>query len=383
MNSISYIAVNVFETLLRVVPFFRRTGIIRIGNPNRNSPVFITCNYHLTVERVKRALRDLDAYLLVANSRGINVWCASAGGYFTNHSVISILKVSGIEKLVDHRDVVLPQLAATGIETKIIQKKTGWKVIWGPVYAKDIPLFIKNDFKKTAKMREVKFPWAQRIEMGAAWAFPISLVFTIIMSLFWRKALLPLNLLIWSLSFLIFLLFPLYSKRLKPEKRGAGLSKYTVFFDFNYPLIILWIFFILCLAAYGILTGSFAWEPAIRWGLISFMVILMLSLDLLGSTPVYKSRLHADVLMSVILDEKKCRGVGFCEQVCPRNCFQVDKKSHSALMPRAEKCVQCGACIVQCPFDALYFANQNGGVILPATIRKFKVNLIGKRLVKV
>jgi CO dehydrogenase/acetyl-CoA synthase gamma subunit (corrinoid Fe-S protein) len=115
MKWLIYAAVSVAETLLRVFPLPAKTGLIKIGNPGRNSPVFLTCNYHLTVCRVKRALRAMDAHLLVANSRGINVWCGAAGGYFTSHSVISALKTSGIEELVDHKTVVLPQLAATGI----------------------------------------------------------------------------------------------------------------------------------------------------------------------------------------------------------------------------------------------------------------------------
>ena len=135
------------EHCLEVFPFPCKKGLIKIGNPDKNSPVFLTCNYYLTVERVKRALRGIDCYLLVANSKGINVWCAAAGGHFTNHDVISVLKTSEIERLVDQKNVILPQLAASGIESKVIKKKTGWKVIWGPVYAEDIPDFIKNNFK--------------------------------------------------------------------------------------------------------------------------------------------------------------------------------------------------------------------------------------------
>lgn len=46
---------------------------------------------------------------------------------------------------------------------------------------------------------------------------------------------------------------------------------------------------------------------------------------------------------------------------------------------RAEQCVQCGACIVQCPFDALYFQSPDGDVITPDTVRQFKLNLLGSR----
>lgn len=172
MSFLRYVIVNIFCILLRFFPFACKTGLIKIGNPNKNSPVFLTCNYYLTVERVKKALKNLDCYLLVANSRGINVWCGAAGGRFTNHDVISVLKTSGIKEFVNHRNVILPQLAAAGIEAKVVHEKTGWSIIWGPVYAKDIPAFIENGFVKTQEMREVKFPLSQRIEMACYMGVP-------------------------------------------------------------------------------------------------------------------------------------------------------------------------------------------------------------------
>ena len=53
MASFKYIIINLIGTLLRGFPFPSRTGLIKIGNPNRTSPVFLTCNYVVTVERVK------------------------------------------------------------------------------------------------------------------------------------------------------------------------------------------------------------------------------------------------------------------------------------------------------------------------------------------
>jgi NAD-dependent dihydropyrimidine dehydrogenase PreA subunit len=380
MNLPKLIGITMVETLLRVFPFPCKTGLLRIGNPDRNSPVFLTCNYHLTVERVKRALKGIHAYLLVANSRGINVWCAATGGLFTNHNVISVLKVSGIEQLVAHRDVILPQLAATGVEADVIKKKAGWKVIWGPVYAKDIPAFIRDGFKKAPKMREVVFPVRQRIEMAAAWAFPISIVLALIMIPFWREAVSPLVFLVWALAFLIFLSFPLYNQWLRAEDKRRGL----IFFDFGRGgfQLILWGVLVVGLIVYSLVVDDLSWGFVFRSGFICLITVLLLSIDLMGSTPVYKSGLHEDRLLRVILDEKRCKGAGFCEQVCPRNCYEVDTDRHSATMPRADRCVQCGACIVQCPFDALYFRTPKGEVIHPETIRRFKLNLIGKRLVK-
>ena len=119
-------------------------------------------------------------------------------------------------------------------------------------------------------------------------------------------------------------------------------------------------FLILC----SVFMDVFTWGFVFQWGFISFVIIMMISIDLMGSTPVYKSGLHEDRFLRVFIDREKCKGAGFCEQVCPRNCYQVDKKHHVATMPRADQCVQCGACIVQCPFDALCFKNPEGEVVL-------------------
>ena len=379
LSHIVYILSSVVETLLRMVPFPSKTGLVCIGNPDRTSPVLVTCNFHLTVQRVKRELKGISAYLLVANSRGINVWCSATGGLFTNHDVISVLKTSGIEKLVGHRSVVLPQLAATGIEPRVIQEKTGWRVIFGPVYIKDIKAFLRSGEKDEA-MRKVQFHAVQRFEMAAAWAFPLSVISALVVLPFWPQMLLPLILLIWGLSLLIFLAFPLYSHWLNPKGKRPGF----IIFDFRQGgfLLILWGLFLLGVVAYGLITGDFHWKLFLRWGISSLVVILLLSMDLMGSTPLYKSSLHEDRLLNTALDQRKCRGAGLCENVCPRDCFRVDKRQHMATMPRAEFCIQCGACIVQCPFDALSFRSPDGKVILPEVIRKYKLNLMGKRISK-
>jgi NAD-dependent dihydropyrimidine dehydrogenase PreA subunit len=353
-----------------------------VGNPTRESPVFLTGNYHLTVARVKRALRGLDCFLLVANSRGYNVWCGAAGGHLTNHGVVSVLKTSGVEERVAHREVILPQLAATGVEAKVISERAGWKVIWGPVYARDIRAFVEGGLRKTREMRDVRFPWVQRVEMGAAWAFPFSVVVVPVTALWWREGVPLVTVLIWLISFSAFLLFPLYARWMRPGRGSMGFSKYTVFFDFSLFTVILWAAFVACLAGYEILGGDFHWAVVLRAGFISLVIVLLLSLDLAGSTPVYKSGLHGDRLLKVVLDGGKCRGASFCERVCPRGCYEMDWDRRLVKIVAPGRCVRCGACIVQCPFDALYFESPEGGVVPPAAVRKFKLNLLGKRLVR-
>ncbi|MEJ2737448.1 MAG: copper oxidase, partial [Anaerolineae bacterium] len=94
---------TVVETAFRFFPFPTRTGLRVIGQPGPDAPVFLTCNFDLTVRRVLNALKTMDCYLLVANSKGINVWCAAGGGILNAQRVISVLKTSHIAEKVNHR----------------------------------------------------------------------------------------------------------------------------------------------------------------------------------------------------------------------------------------------------------------------------------------
>lgn len=380
MNRLAFLFVNVWQTLLRLLPFPCNTGLVTIGHPRRDSPVLLTCNFGLTVQRVRRAVAGVDAYLLVANSRGVNVWCAATGGLLTNHDVVSVLKTSGIEDLVDHRQVILPQLAATGIEGRVIHEKTGWRAVWGPVDAKSIPQFLAGGMEKTAAMRTVRFPWPQRLEMAVAWAFPMSIVSLLLFPI-WRQGVLPLIGFVWGWALFIFLSFPLYEGRLHKTGRNIGF----VFFDFGRRCLSIWVWGLLiaALAGYTLLAGVFSWALLFRWGIASLIVVLILGLDLMGSTPVYKSGLHEERLLRIVLDLQQCKGAGFCEEVCPTDVIEVDPHRRLASLPRAEQCVQCGACIVQCPFDALYFRSPSGEMVAPDTVRRFRLNLLGQRKVAV
>jgi len=319
----------------------------------------------------------MDVYLLVANSRGINVWCAATGGLLTHHDVISVIKTSGIEELVDHRNVILPQLAATGVEARTVHQKTGWRAVFGPVHIKDIQEFLSSG-KKNESMRQVHFDTVQRLEMASIWAFPLSVVSALVILTPWSQIFALWLLLVWGFSLAIFLPFPLYSRWFKPKNRQKGL----IILDFRQGgyLWIIWGVFLLCLGIFNVLSGVFDWGSFLGWAGGSLIIIFLISIELMGTTPTYKSSLHEDRLFSVSLEQSKCRGAGFCQDVCPRDCYRVDKEKHSATMPRAELCVRCGACIVQCPFDALSFSSPDGRVISPDTIRKYKLNLMGKRI---
>jgi ubiquinone/menaquinone biosynthesis C-methylase UbiE len=169
-----------------------RPGLYRIGAPDRASPVLVTGNYDLTVRRVVRDLDGrIDAWLLVANSNGINVWCAAGGGHFTAERIIAAIKTSGVAEVVEHRRLILPQLCANGVKGALIEEETGWRVRWGPCYASDVPAYLEGKLRKSETMRWVRFPLVSRLEMAVAiwqvWAALLLVILVIVR----RSLLLP------------------------------------------------------------------------------------------------------------------------------------------------------------------------------------------------
>lgn len=366
--SIKYLLIYIFTTIFRFFPIPSKTGLQVIGHPDENSPVLLTGNFQLTVEIVKRALGGLDAYLLVANSHGINIWCAATGGHLNNHSVVSVIKTSGIEGKVNHRTIILPQLAATGVEEREIKKKTGWNVEWGPIDASDIPEYLTNHTIAMEK-RQTKFTLVNRLEMATAWFFLITLFNTPAFLIFNRSFLLITTVILFVLTYIVYLTLPIYMDWMSHAKiKGMA----------NPRQIFLQIFFA-GLAVAGVytynLTGIFSATELLWLNIYAVGITIILTFDLMGTTPIFKSSMHPGYDVHII--EENCRGVADCELVCPRNCFEiVDKKAY---IPDLHRCIHCGACIVQCPFDALQFFNAEGEMIPPQITREYKMNLMGKR----
>jgi hypothetical protein len=138
-------------------------GIYCTGNPSADSPVLVTANYKLTFDTLREELSSLNAWILVLDTRGINVWCAAGKSLFSTDEVIKRVRISGLDRIVSHRELVLPQLSATGVSAIDVKKGCGFKVIWGPVRAADIKKFIEAGFKSEESMRRVTFTMAERI----------------------------------------------------------------------------------------------------------------------------------------------------------------------------------------------------------------------------
>ncbi len=140
-------------------------GLYGIGNPDKTSNVFISCNYKLSFDILRKDLTGLDAWILVIDTKGINVWCAAGKGTFGTEELVNKIKLLELEKIVQHRNIIVPQLGAPGVSADLVQKETGFKVIYGPVRSSDIKGFIKNKFKATTDMRRVKFLVKDRFKL--------------------------------------------------------------------------------------------------------------------------------------------------------------------------------------------------------------------------
>ena len=140
-------------------------GLYSVGSPGAESPVLVTANYKLSFDSLRKELSSLDAWILVLDTRGVNVWCAAGKKTFSTQEVIRQVKRVGLDKVVSHRELTLPQLGAPGISSHSVKKGCGFKVIWGPILAADLKAFLQNDRRTEAAMRQVTFTLSQRIAL--------------------------------------------------------------------------------------------------------------------------------------------------------------------------------------------------------------------------
>lgn len=138
-------------------------GLYLIGEAGPDSPVLVTANYKLSFDTLRKELTDANAWILVLDTRGVNVWCAAGKGTFSSAEVVRQVKRTGLEDVVQHRELILPQLSATGVSAHQVKKHCGFKVVWGPVRAKDLKEFIANGQKADTPMRRVTFTLIERM----------------------------------------------------------------------------------------------------------------------------------------------------------------------------------------------------------------------------
>ena len=138
-------------------------GLYAVGKPNNESPVFVSANYKLTFDVLRKNLNGLDCWLLILDTNGINVWCAAGKGTFGTDELINRIESSELSKYVSHKKLILPQLGATGVAAHEVKNRSGYDVSYGPVRAADIKAYIEAGYKATREMRTVTFNMWDRL----------------------------------------------------------------------------------------------------------------------------------------------------------------------------------------------------------------------------
>jgi NAD-dependent dihydropyrimidine dehydrogenase PreA subunit len=346
--------------LFRLFPCPTQVGLRRVGDADRESPVLVTCNFDLTVKRLAHVLEraKLDAWLLVAESRGVNVWCAAGGDEFNTHSVVSAVKTSGIADRVDHRTLILPPLGAPGICAAEVAKQTGWKVRWGPVRAADLPGYLASGSRRTEQMKRVTFSLGERLDTGLGSLFLFYLAGALGFAILARD-LLATYLWVGVAAFVLFMsLCPWLpgkrgiTKTLSLEAvLGAALVVTEVVGDpgglsIRAELIIAMVM----LLVYGTELGGLS--STMRSELDPFLA--RLGIGAVGNV-AFAGTIRTELLNGfrvLTCDRDLCQGCRRCCEICPQGVWEMDEAKR-AMLAHPDACTACRACLVQCASGAI------------------------------
>jgi acetyl-CoA decarbonylase/synthase complex subunit gamma len=125
----------------------------------------------MSFDSLRKELPGRSGWILVLDTKGINVWCAAGKGTFGTEELLRRIEAAGLRDVIEHRDLILPQLGAPGIAAHVIRKCSGFRVHYGPVAARDLPAYLDAGLRATAAMRRKDFPLRERAVL-----IPIELV---------------------------------------------------------------------------------------------------------------------------------------------------------------------------------------------------------------
>jgi acetyl-CoA decarbonylase/synthase complex subunit gamma len=126
--------------------------VYAIGEPGKDSPVFVTTNFSLTYFIVSGEIENsgLNAWLVIPECEGMSVLTAWAAGKFSGATIGKFCKEIKLDELVNTREIVIPGYVAQ-ISGELEENMPGWKVIVGTQEASDIEGFVKAKFAKFLK----------------------------------------------------------------------------------------------------------------------------------------------------------------------------------------------------------------------------------------
>ncbi|MEI6131409.1 MAG: acetyl-CoA decarbonylase/synthase complex subunit gamma [Bacillota bacterium] len=119
--------------------------VYQIGEPDRNSPVFVTTNFSLTYFIVSGEIENsgISAWLVIPECEGLSVLTAWAAGKFSGAHIAKFIKEIDLESMVDTRKITIPGYVAQ-ISGELEENLPGWVVSVGPQEAVDLEGYIKT-----------------------------------------------------------------------------------------------------------------------------------------------------------------------------------------------------------------------------------------------
>ena len=140
-------------------------GLYALNDPTDENPVLITANFRLSFDALRSSMGERAAWILVLDTKGVNVWCAAGKGTFGTEELVRRIVTSGLAEKVSHRRLILPQLGAPGVAAHAVESATGFRVVYGPVEARDLPGFLDAGMQASPAMRRREFPLRERLEL--------------------------------------------------------------------------------------------------------------------------------------------------------------------------------------------------------------------------
>lgn len=336
-----------FHIFFRHYNFPCKLGLRRVGNPDENSPVLLSGNYTLTVYRLLRVLRGFDCWLLVANARGSNVWCAAGMNEFSEHDVIDAVTVADLHSVVKHRRMIAPPYAAPGVEAAKVKEKTGFRLIWGPTHLNDIPRYLQNKARRTYDMTLVQFGFQDRMEqaLSTATAYCLTIAIGAIFLPRYFLGAMVIVFVVYCAGFASWNLLP----EEKHHRRTALLAA-------------------LFMGGFGLFSGLRHWpvRDIAIWEAIILLATLLMAMDGCGSSPVYKSTIAHWIrsgdyhcAFNPVIDPDLCTNCMDCQAVCPTDVFARRRTGDNRMVVvNPGNCIECLACVKQC--DDLAIFNRSG-----------------------
>ncbi|MBL8025736.1 MAG: acetyl-CoA decarbonylase/synthase complex subunit gamma [Fibrobacteres bacterium] len=121
--------------------------LYEIGEPTKDSPVFVTTNFSLTYFIVSGEIENsgLNAWLVIPECEGMSVLTAWAAGKFSGAAIAKFCKEIKLNEAVNTRKIVIPGYVAQ-ISGELEESMPGWKVVVGPQEASDMESWVKANF---------------------------------------------------------------------------------------------------------------------------------------------------------------------------------------------------------------------------------------------